>query len=505
MRSEALWLLPLLLPVGGLIQAATPQGARDEISTDDLRKHVSFLASDTLEGRAAGTRGGQAAAAYLQSEFRRLGLAGAGDAGGLTQEFGRGYRNLLALLPGRDPDLQHETVIVCGHFDHVGYGNSSNSLGPYGYIHNGADDNASGTAAIIEVAEAIAQLEDAPRRTILFALWDAEEAGLQGSYHWTRQPTRDLKSVKLVINVDMVGRLRDEGLSLYGVRSMAGMRQFISHANQVAAVPIEFDWTNRDDSDHWPFALQQIPYVFLHTGDHPDYHRPSDDIDKLNLNGMQQIARLMFDLTLRAANDDRPARFRPECRQEGRSQQLTVERQAKLPPRLGINWQRDRQPGEAFRIERVHPGSPAAQAGLRPGDTLTRFGDREAEQIDDLTQVVFASRSRVQVGVTRPGAVAPMTLEVELLGSPLRMGLTWREDAAEPGVAIVTGVMPGSPAAAAGLAANDRLLPLVDADDAGTEWLVELGAVSETEVTLLVERNGLLEKQVLRLPAAQDE
>ncbi len=485
--------------------AATPQSAREAITVDDLRRHAAFLASDTLEGRAAGTRGGQAAAAYLQSEFRKFGLQGGGDDGGYVQEFGRGYRNLLAVLPGSDPVLREETIIVCAHFDHVGYGNSSNSAGPYGYIHNGADDNASGASALLEVAQAFAELDIAPRRTILFALWDAEEDGLLGSYHWTRQPTRPLGGVRLVINVDMCGRLRDAGLSVYGVRSMNGMRQLVTRANGNSDLKLDFDWTNRDDSDHWPFLQKRVPYLMLHTGDHPDYHRPSDDIDKLNLPGMQQVAMLMFEVARSAADASDLAPFRTACLQEGRSQQLASERPSPPLPRLGIVWQTSRKPGEPFLIERVYAGSPAANAGLRPGDTLHSLDGQPADQIVDLARHVHAATSPLVITVNRPGHSTPLSFEVHLRGNPVHVGLTWREDATEPGVAIVTGVVAGSPAALAGLQVNDRVLRPDDETPRDINWLAQFADGHPEEATLQIERGGrLLDRRLTTNPATEE-
>src|SRR5690606_15339676 len=221
--------------------AATPQGAREAITAGELRRHTIFLASDTLEGRAAGTQGGRAAAAYLAVEFAKAGLKPAAEGEDFLTPFQNGYQNLLGLVPGSDPDLAGEVIIVSGHFDHVGLGNRGNSFGPYGQIHNGADDNASGTAAVLAVARAIASLDTAPRRSVLFALWDAEENGLLGSKHWLETPTLDVRSSRLMINCDMVGRLRNNTLVAYGTRTAAGLRQSLAEANAGSDLMINFD------------------------------------------------------------------------------------------------------------------------------------------------------------------------------------------------------------------------------------------------------------------------
>ena len=178
------------------------------ITTESVERHVGALADDTFEGREAGSRGGRAAAVYIVKHLQAAGLTGGGPKGSFYQPFGAGYSNILALLPGSDPELKNQILIVSAHYDHVGYGNRRNSYGPTGFIHNGADDNASGVAAVLKVVDAFSQLPERPKRTILFAFWDGEEKGLLGSEHWVGQPTVPLSKVMLMINADMIGHVR---------------------------------------------------------------------------------------------------------------------------------------------------------------------------------------------------------------------------------------------------------------------------------------------------------
>src|SRR5207247_2064991 len=127
-------------------------------TADELLDHVSFLADDVLEGRETGSRGGRAAGGYLAEQLRKTGLTPMGDSGSYFQAFGSGSRNLLGLVEGSDPDLKHDVIVIGAHYDHVGYGNRRNSYGPFGYIHNGADDNASGVSALLELADAFIRL-----------------------------------------------------------------------------------------------------------------------------------------------------------------------------------------------------------------------------------------------------------------------------------------------------------------------------------------------------------
>src|SRR5262249_53711878 len=153
---------------------------------------------------------------------RRLRATTDGTNGDFVQSFNDDCRNILAVQPGDDPQLSSEVIVVGAHYDHVGYGSSRNSFGPIGRIHNGADDNASGTSVLLETIEAFSKTKLVTRRTILFAFWDAEERGMVGSHYWLSHPTVRLDRVKLNITLDMVGRLRNERLYVLGTRSGYG-------------------------------------------------------------------------------------------------------------------------------------------------------------------------------------------------------------------------------------------------------------------------------------------
>jgi hypothetical protein len=369
-----------LLALGSLLcawqfSAALLRGADDfeaaQVRETDLLRHLNFLGSDTLEGREAGTSGGRAAAVYLTDKLTRLGLLPAGDAGRFTQDFGAGYANLLAVLPGTDESLRGEYVVVGAHYDHVGYGRRGNAYGPIGYIHNGADDNASGTAAILEIAETLALADEKPRRSILFAWWDAEEINLNGSEYWRMHPTLPLAGAQLAINVDMVGRLTDNGLNVHGARTAAGLRTLVCLANVETDLPLGFHRRHVRDSDHYPFFQGSVPYLSFDTGKHADYHRPTDDVERLNLPGLERVTRLICAAVRSAAGQDRSAGFRPECIAE--AQQADPESTAvrmPSPARLGVSWF-PRHVGEPVRIRSVDPGA-GRSARRRPPAAIQR-------------------------------------------------------------------------------------------------------------------------------------
>jgi hypothetical protein len=355
--------------------------AMNSISSAELYEHVEVLADDVYEGRAAGSRGGRAAGQYLIKELRSFGFQPAGREGDYVQRFGRDWRNILAIRPGYDPELEQEIIVVGAHYDHVGYGNRSNSLGPIGRIHNGADDNASGTAVLLETMEAFAASGLRTRRSILFAFWDGEENGLVGSRHWLSHPTIPTTGVsdpgykiRLALTIDMVGRLREGRLHVLGTRSGFGMRRLMSGPVE-NPLWLDFSWELQDNSDHWSFLERRVPVVLLHTGLHRDYHRPSDDAEKINRDGLLDVSRYLLGVLIKAANEDQLPTYRGRVRSETEGQRQRLERPlapASLEnwpsneprPRLGISWREDEAERGTVFLTRVVESSPADAAGL---------------------------------------------------------------------------------------------------------------------------------------------
>jgi len=357
--------------------------AMDSITANELYEHVEVLADDVYEGRGAGSRGGHAAAKYLVQAIRPYGLTPAGDQGGYVQRFDNDWRNVLAIRPGDDPALKDEIIVVGAHYDHVGYGNRGNSYGPVGKIHNGADDNASGIAVLLETIEALSQSPLPTRRSILFAFWDGEERGLVGSKYWLAHPTLPAERVKLAVTADMVGRLREGRLYLMGSRSGYGMRRLFSGPVE-DPLWLDFTWEIHANSDHWPFLERKIPIALLHTGLHRDYHRPSDDVERINRDGMREISRYLLGALIKVANEDQLPKFRREVRLETNRARRELERPletlsfanwpANQPrPRLGVSWREDEAERGSVFVTRVIAGTPAADAGLAVHDRINEI------------------------------------------------------------------------------------------------------------------------------------
>lgn len=479
----------------GADRVASAVAARSSIRGSDLKLHADRLSDDTFEGREAGTRGGRAAGGYLVKEFKRLGLQPAGPTQSFYQEFGDSYRNILGIWQGSDPELRDEVVLVGAHYDHVGYGTSENSNGPTGYIHNGADDNASGAAALLECVEAIVQVDPHPKRTVLFALWDGEEKGLLGSQHWVEAPTVARSRVKLAFNMDMVGRLRKDRLEVYGTRTAHGLRRFISRQNNTG-LKLDFTWEMAEDSDHYTFFRAGVPTVMLHTGLHDEYHTPRDDAELLNVEGMQRVGELMYDLILAAAEVDALPEFRQRSRSE--TDAGRAEREQPLAPlksRLGIGWENvDRT---RLRIQRVVPGAPGEVAGLQAGDILESLNGDPVTADTDFGALILAAESPITLVVRRGDEPEPRSLSVNLRGSPARLGLAWRGDESESGSVILTRVVPGSPAAKAGLNVRDRIYSVADQTFEGPEQCGELLRNGTLPLPLEVERDGRIDRIVV--------
>lgn len=486
--------------VVGAERDASFTAALESIHREELKGHVDYLADDALEGRAAGSRGGREAGDYLAQRLAELGTRGAGVDGGFHQPFGSEFRNVLALVEGGDPDLSSEYVLVGAHYDHLGYGTKKTSRGPIGQIHNGADDNASGTSALLELAEALTMLPHPPRRSILLAFWDAEEKGVLGSKHWAGQPLSPAERVVALVNVDMVGRLRDDRLIVYGTRSGYGWRRLISGCNEDPALCLEFNWDMKRNGDHWPFFERNIPSLMLHTGVHEEYHRPSDDAHTINVEGMRRVARLLFALVYDLANADEIPTFRPAATDEKEStRRVLADHEPELPERLGVQWEKQQPPGPGIRVTQVAVGSPADSAGLEAGDRIVECAGRPIRTSDELRWAVTSASNPVSIVVYRSGDQPRLALTGHLEGNPMRLGFTWRVDLAEPGTVILSRVVAGSPAAEAGLEPGDHVCRIGGRDFADEAEFAELAKTLPAPLKVLVERDGRLRTVELHL------
>ena len=473
--------------------------AAASITQAELKSHVDTLADDTFEGREAGSRGGRAAGNYLLKAMESEGLSPGGEGGTYFQSFGAASRNLLGLREGSDPELKEQVILICAHYDHVGYGRANNSFGPTGYIHNGADDNASGVAALLEVADAMNKLPQPTKRSILFACWDGEEAGLLGSRHWTGRPTLSLTRISLALNMDMVGRMRNDKLEVLGARTAPGLRRLISEAN-ADGTTLKFDWTLKADSDHWPFLERRVPILMLHTGLHEDYHRPSDDANKINHDGLATTAKLAFRLAVQLADGDFVPAFRDAGRRESPQTAAWLEQPATpQAPRFGLATKFE--PGDPPRVivTSIPRGTPAEKAGLKVGDRLLEFQGEPIRDESRFRLQLLAAAGETMFLTEREGTQTPQLIKITPVGDPIRVGITWRLDDGEPGTVIVNQVVYGSAAELAGLNVGDRIYAIGGHAFKTEQDFVTLLTTAPSPLRIELERDGKIQTVVLHV------
>jgi hypothetical protein len=312
--------------------------------------------------------------------------------------------NVIGVLPGRG-ELANQSVVVGAHYDHVGMGGAG-SLAPGTIaVHNGADDNASGTAAMLASAgrmqEALAAVES--HRRLIFIAFTGEERGLIGSKHYIRQPRFPLESTVAMVNMDMVGRLRDNELTVYGTGSAPLMDEILEQANQRQQFNLFRVATGYGPSDHQSFYEAGIPVIFFFTGLHNDYHRPTDDFDKINFGGLTRITDTIFEVIFQlATREDRPQYVKTTGTAKIRRQMTAY---------LGV--QMSDQTGQLV-LTALTPGGPAERGGLRVGDTIERLGKQAIRRSSDVLEYLREKSpgEKLDVGLIRGGS--RLRLQIEL-------------------------------------------------------------------------------------------
>jgi hypothetical protein len=299
--------------------------AAETITAEDMARRIGALAADSMRGRDTPSPELEKAARYLTEEFRRMGMQPAGDEGTFIQRFPVPQRgsaaaqvpNVVALLPGTDPLLRDTYVVLTAHFDHVGVG-APDARGDS--IYNGADDNASGTAALVEVAEAFASLPERPARSVLFLAVSGEEKGLLGSMHFARNPTVPAEGIVANINMDMISRNAPDTLIAIGQEysTFEDILAAVIAAHPEVGLTVIRDPVPHEQlffrSDQLSFIQIGVPALFFFTGLHEDYHRPSDLPTRVDPDKAARVGRLAFLVAHRIANDPEAPQWTPDGR-----------------------------------------------------------------------------------------------------------------------------------------------------------------------------------------------
>ncbi|MFV0155376.1 M20/M25/M40 family metallo-hydrolase [Empedobacter falsenii] len=272
------------------------------IEVKNLKKHIYYFADDKMKGRGTGSDENLKAAKYIAKEFKKYKLQPLGE-DGYFQGFDakvrkvkvvdsiRSAKNVIGFLDNK----AKKTIVIGAHYDHLGEGKQGSSLAKdsYGIIHNGADDNASGVAGLLELARVYSKNKITEPVNFLFIAFGAEELGLVGSRHFVKHPTYDLTKIHWMLNMDMIGRLNKEtGVSIIGYGTSPTFETIFNEIDSTNYVKFYTGYEGRGGSDQTSFYEKDIPVLFFHTGGHDDYHKPTDDAEKIDYTSLKAILLL---------------------------------------------------------------------------------------------------------------------------------------------------------------------------------------------------------------------
>ena len=405
-----------------LLTAAGLLGAQQDSLSPAARRvltDVRFLADDRQEGRGLGTQGLERAGTYIRDAFARAGLQASfqdftvpPDAPAVlhTNLGGKPTRNVVAVLPGSSPALRGEVVVIGAHYDHLGMGGFG-AMDPdsTGKVHNGADDNASGTAALLEIGRALAARGTKPARTIVLVAFSGEELGTLGSSFFVQHAVpQPIDSLYAMLNLDMVGRMRNARLLALGSATAKEFPALLDSLNNPPRFDLRASGDGWGPSDHAVFYAARRPVLHFFTDLHDDYHRSTDDWEKLNVTGIAQVAQFVADLGWALANRTGALTFvdapRPQATTGGTGGGYGAYL-GTIPDMTGGGSP------DGVRITGVRAGSPAEQAGLKAGDVITAIGAKRVVNLFDMTDALRAHQpgDTVVIVTKREGAERRVT------------------------------------------------------------------------------------------------
>ena len=370
-----------------------------QIDESKIKQHIRILSADSMQGRGTGTLGESMAASYLEKQFKKIKLEPKGDGGSYLQVFpfkggihGVGSDGTAHNIIGYLNNRAANTIIIGAHYDHLGLGENGSSLeaNPKGKIHNGADDNASGVAGLIELAYYFQKNKLKEKYNFLFIAFSGEELGLYGSKYFTENPTIELSEVNYMINVDMIGRLDPvtKALAVSGTGTSAVWEDEIKKFS-TNDLNIKTDSAGVGPSDHTSFYLKNIPVLHFFTGSHSDYHKPSDDFGKINFAGEKTV--LQFIIKLVEDLDSTPKlAFLPT-----KNKSMSSARSFKVTMGVMPSYTSSE---EGLKIDGVTDGKPAQKAGILTGDLIVQIGELPIKDI----QAYMDALGKFEKGQTVP-------------------------------------------------------------------------------------------------------
>ena len=353
-----------------------------QVNSVSMKEDVAILANDSLNGRKTGSDGERKAADYIAKRFEDLGLQPKGSEGFFQKftykasknphqeaeftaennESTKTGQNVIAYLDNK----AENTVVIGAHYDHLGMGGEGSLYREGEAIHNGADDNASGVAMMLHLADSLQKKGSPKNNNYLFIAFSGEEEGLLGSNYFVKNPTINTKKVTYMLNMDMVGKLNSENtLAVYGVGTSPVLKQTVN-AN-AGSLNISENESGVGPSDHTSFYLADIPVLHFFTGQHEDYHKPSDDAEKVNFEGMKIVSNYIFSIIKDLDNQ-------PKLPFKKTKNESEVVPEFKVTLGVVPDYLFS---GKGMRIDGVSEDKPAQKAGLQKGDIVVKMGDFE--------------------------------------------------------------------------------------------------------------------------------
>jgi hypothetical protein len=399
-----------------------------------LMEHVAFLAAEEMAGRGPGSTGAEQAARYIAEAFEAVGLEPGGEDGTYFQPFTIpegpdgspvDIANVIGIIPGAKDEWGGQSVMVSAHYDHLGHGWPDVHQGDEGKAHLGADDNASGVAVLLELARALAEGEQ-PGRNIFFVAFSGEEAGRAGSQFFVEKLRPEfLAGLRGVVNLDTVGRLFDGKVQVLGTGTADEWQHIFRGASYVTGVPSRNVPGSVEASDQMSFIDKGIPGVQLFTGAHDDYHRPGDTVDKIDSAGLVKVATLAKEAVVYLGGREEPLTVtiegvgeEAEAGQPGAtggppgasSRGPTGGRKVRIGTIPDFGFQ-----GPGVKVDSVGEDSPAAKAGIQPGDVILTIDDAEITDLRTYSDVIrtLEESQEVAVVVDRSGEEVTLTVVVE--------------------------------------------------------------------------------------------
>lgn len=388
-----------------------------QINETQLKKEITFLASDKLKGRGTSTPEEKIAADYIAASFKNSGLIPKGNDKYLYhftfKKNSNPHDTTTTNIPERkgmdvigylDNGAKY-TIVIGAHYDHLGLGHDHNSLdaNPENKIHNGADDNASGTAGVLELARYFTSNNKKEAYNFLFMCFSGEELGLLGSKKWCDNPTIDLQSINYMLNMDMIGRLNDstKKLLVYGVGTSPTWVPLLDKQNSYFS--IKKDSSGIGPSDQTSFYLKDIPVLHFFTGQHSDYHKPSDDVEKINIDGEKKVLEYIVSLINETENMPKLAFAKTAA---------PVSTNSSWKVTLGVMPDYAFE-GQGMRIDGVTDGKPASKAGLVTGDIVIELGGEKINNMQDYMKALSKLKKGDKTTVVVKRGKDTLTKEIE--------------------------------------------------------------------------------------------